>query len=519
MYVRSAENTYDTMLITPRKNLRFFFDRPVWRNSTRTVTLHPLAYYEPRDLKEMEACVAKAIKEKLHVRAVGAGHSFSDAPFTEDILVGTGNLNKVATYPYGRTDPKLVEVGAGITVRALNKELDKRKLSIRAMGGFDRQTIAGAILTGTHGSSLTFGAISTMVKSVVLVTNDLELRGGVRSYRIEPTDGITNAASYPAGEPTLIQEDAVFHSVVVSFGAMGLVHSMVLEVEPRYYLDESREVTTWPEVKKRLRNGLLSSGDNIFVQINPYTATLGGAEDALIMTHHRMNVAELTAWARSKQELRWLWGALTSSLRSPTLLIAGHFRITYWWLVWRINRKNADIGRILRSAIRGQRDRSYKNRAHRVMYQGAAYFKINAYDSECALPLSDARPDFIDVLDDLLVHLRALNSTYRSHLSAPIGLRFVRRSPHHLTPEHGRDVCYVDCPVLKHAYGHNNIVGRLQHFFRDRGAIPHWGKRNELFTSTDTERLYPHLAEWRAQHARFNANGIFSNGFTKRVVG
>ncbi len=61
------------MLNTPRKNLRFFFGRPVWRNSTRTATLHPLAYYEPKDLPEMEACVAKALNEKLHQRAVGAG--------------------------------------------------------------------------------------------------------------------------------------------------------------------------------------------------------------------------------------------------------------------------------------------------------------------------------------------------------------------------------------------------------------------------------------------------------------
>jgi len=501
------------MLTTPRKNLRFFFGRPVWTNSTKTVRLHPLAYYEPRDLRELEACVTKAITEKLHVRAVGAGHSFSDAPFSEDILVGTSQLVGVDRYAHG-TDPDLVEVGAGITVRELNKELDKRKLSIRAMGGYDRQTIAGAILTGTHGSSLTFGAISAMVKSVVLVTNDLEAKDRVRSYRIEPKKGVSHPATYPKDQPTLIQDDDMFHSVVVSFGAMGLIYSLVLEVEPTYYLDEKREVSTWPEVKKQLRNGLLRTGDSVFVQINPYPEE-GEPEEALVMTHHRLNAQELTAWA---EDLRWLRDALWTSLRSPSLLIAGHFRITYWWLVWRINRRKANIGSILRSAIRAQRDRSYKNKAHRVMYQGAAYFKVRAYDSECALPMTGTDVDYIEVLDELLVYLRHLNDTYGSHLSAPVGLRFLKASAHYLTPEHERDVCYVDCPVLKHAYGHNNIVGRLQQFWLEKKAIPHWGKRNELFTSEHTALNYPQFGKWLFHQRRFNANGIFSNAFTKRVV-
>ena len=502
-------------LITPRNNLRRYFGRPEWRNSTRTVKLHPLAYYEPGDLRAMEACVAKAIKEKLHVRAVGAGHSFSDAPFTEDILVGTSKLTGAERYKHG-ADPNLVEVGAGITVRALNKELDKLKLSIRAMGGFDEQTIAGAILTGTHGSSLTFGAISQMVKSVVLVTNDLDAPGSVRSYRIEPRGGVSHPLTYPKDQPTLIQDDDVFHSVVVSFGAMGLVHSLVLQVEPTYYLDEKRVATDWPQVKQQLRNGLLSRGDSVFVQINPYVKD-GAPEDALIMTHRRLNARELGIWERSKQDLFWILQSLASSMRSPLLLVAGHFRITYWWLVYRINRRNADIGRTMRSAIRAQRDRSYTNKAHRVMFQGAAYMKKRAYDSECALPLADLDRT-IAVLDELLVHLRKLNDTYGSHLSAPVGLRFVKASPLYLTPEHGRDVCYVDCPVLKHAYGHNNIVGRLQHFWREKQAVPHWGKRNELFTSEDTVRNYPLFGRWLLQHQRFNANGIFSNAFTRRVV-
>jgi hypothetical protein len=499
-------------LTTPSKNLRFFFDRPVWTNSTKTATLHPLVYFEPRSLPEMEMCVAKAINEKLHVRAVGAGHSFSDAPLTEDILVGTTRLVKVTRY--STTNPNLVEVEAGITVRKLNKKLDDLQLSIRAMGGFDEQTIAGAILTGTHGSSLTFGAISQMVKSVVLVTNDLDVKDRVRSYRIEGIRGITDPATYPKDQPTLIQDDDVFNSVVVSFGAMGLIHSLVLEVEPTYYLDEKRVATTWPEVKKRLRGDLLTSGDSVFVQINPYTQKEGAPEDALIMTHHRLNANELTAW---REDARWFFDALWTSMRSPLLMIAGHFRITYWWLVWRINRRKADIGKILRSAIRAQRDRSYKNKAHRVMYQGAAYFKKRAYDSECALPIADIEWT-ITVLDELLVYLRHLNDTYRSRLSAPIGLRFLKASPLYLTPEHDRDVCYVDCPVLKHAYGHNNIVGRLQHFWQEKKAIPHWGKRNELFTSEHTALNYKDFGKWLVHYRRFNANGIFSNAFTKRVV-
>jgi len=504
------------MPITPRCNKRLFFDRPVWNNSTGTVQLHPLHYYEPTSRAELEACVSEGIKYELHVRAVGSGHSFSDAPLTEDILVGTRGIQRVlGTYAHTKMQGLFREVEAGIKVCDLNKKLDDEGLSIRAMGGYDRQTIAGAILTGTHGSSLTFGAMSGMVRSLVLVTNDLKEKGKVRSYRIEREQGFTDPGTYPKDEPELIQDDEVFNSVVVSFGAMGLVYSLVLDVERTYYLEEKRMESDWPKTKALLRNGLLKSGDSVFVQINPYLTKHSAHETTLIMTHRRVPESEVSGIG---QDLKWIRQSFMSSIRSPLLLMAGHFQFTYWWLVWRINGNWERIGGILRSAIRAQRDRSYTHKAHRVMFQGAARFKLNAYDSEFALPLNDPEMDYLDVLDELIKELRKLHREHHSHLTAPIGLRFVKGSEVYLTPEHGGDVCYVDCPVLKHAYGHNNIVGRLQHFWQRKKARPHWGKRNEIFTSADIEERYPRLKEWRAQNLRFNWNGIFSNAFTKRLV-
>ncbi|MBP6389729.1 MAG: FAD-binding protein [Flavobacteriales bacterium] len=498
-----------------RTTIKYSFGRPVWRNSTNTVKLHPLALEKPSTVEEMKACVTRAIRDKLRIRATGPGHSFSDAPYAEDLLVDTSALTTITPKYLG--DEHLVEVEAGVTVRRLNKKLDALGKSIRAMGGYDKQSIAGAIQTGTHGSSLKFGAMSAMVRSVVLVTRDMEHPDRGRAYRIEPANGPTPHSPSPASGPTLIKDDDLFHSVVVSFGAMGLVYSLVLEVEPFFCLKEVRRVSNWTDVKQQLRNGLLEAHGSVLVQINPY---LPGEDTALIITHDRVPDDQVpSALRRRGADLGYFLSALWGAMRNPSLLVAGHFRITYWIMVLMINMRPKRIGRTFRSAIRSQQDDGYTHRAHKVMYQGAAHFKLRAYDTECAIPL---RPgDYLATLDALIAHLRDLNGRYASHLSAPIGLRFVKGSPLFLTPEHGHDVCYVDLPVLKHAYGHSNIVGRLQEFFRDPAhlGIPHWGKRNERFTAQDIEIRYPRLNDWKMVRDRFDKERTFANRFTERVVG
>src|SRR5919201_55377 len=63
-------------------------------------------------------------------------------------------------------------VGAGITIHALNRRLAELDLALANLGDVDRQSIAGAIATATHGTGRRLSNISSQVEALELVTGD-----------------------------------------------------------------------------------------------------------------------------------------------------------------------------------------------------------------------------------------------------------------------------------------------------------------------------------------------------------
>ena len=150
------------------------------------------------------------------------------------------------------------------------------------------------------------------------------------------------------------------------------------------------------------------------------------------------------------------------------------------------------------------------------MYQGYDYLKERGYDTEFAIQLD--QDTYLTLLDDLFELLEDLQTSYRFQLSSPLELRFLKASDLYLTPEYGGDVCYVDTAVVKHAYGNEVLLARIQQLFMRYKARPHWGKINEQVRKEYIEQVYPKFEGWITQFNRFNHNQIFSNRFTKQIV-
>ena len=84
-----------------------------------------------------------------HVKAIGAGHSFTAIGQTDGVQVRPDGLSGVL-----RADREtgLVTVLAGTRLHELNDALWPLGLAMANLGDIDVQTIAGAISTGTHGT-------------------------------------------------------------------------------------------------------------------------------------------------------------------------------------------------------------------------------------------------------------------------------------------------------------------------------------------------------------------------------
>ena len=189
-----------------------------WRNWSGSVRCHPRRFEAPRSEAEVADLVRRAGRDGLAVRVVGTGHSFTPLCASDGVLVSLDGLTGIISVD---RDAREATVWGGTTIHDLGPLLRAHGLAMETMGDIDRQTIAGAVSTGTHGTGRDFGSISTQVSGLVLVT----------------AAGATVECS-PTREPEL------FACARVALGALGVITRVRLRLWPAYRLHEKR--WDWP---------------------------------------------------------------------------------------------------------------------------------------------------------------------------------------------------------------------------------------------------------------------------------
>ncbi len=193
----------------------------------------------------LDELIRKARDADKRILPIGAGWALSDINITDGWLVNTKLLNGCYDVAERWFDPAypaadrryVVLAQAGMQIAELNAYLELvpqdvgRKRALKAAGIGNGQTIAGAVLGNTHGSQITFGALSDFVAGLHIAT------GGGRTLWVErasrPLFGAEFAARIGA---ELVRDDEVFDAAVVSFGTFGIVTAMAIETAPIYQL-------------------------------------------------------------------------------------------------------------------------------------------------------------------------------------------------------------------------------------------------------------------------------------------
>lgn len=138
-----------------------------WRNWTGDQRAHPVRTVAPRDAAEVAEAVRAAARDRLRVRMVGTGHSFTAAAVTDGVLLRPDRLTGVLALTADS-----VTVRAGTRLHDLSVELARHGLALENLGDIDVQTVAGAISTGTHGTGAAYGGLATQVTALELVLAD-----------------------------------------------------------------------------------------------------------------------------------------------------------------------------------------------------------------------------------------------------------------------------------------------------------------------------------------------------------
>src|SRR3954469_5764433 len=182
-----------------------------WVNWTGDQSCRPTRILRPGSRDELAESVAAAASAGEEVRVSGSGHSFTEAALTGGTMFQLEALSGVLD---ADRESGLVQVGGGTVLAELNEELAGLGLAMENLGDIDRQTIAGAISTGTHGTGAQLRSISAQVEGMELVLGD----GSVRHL---------GAATNPE----------LLRAARVGVGALGAISAVTLRCVPAFTLD------------------------------------------------------------------------------------------------------------------------------------------------------------------------------------------------------------------------------------------------------------------------------------------
>ena len=187
--------------------------------------------------------VGDAVAAGKPLRCLGRRWSISPVAATPGWLLDLSDVStakwlaraELSAPAAARDEIAYVLVSGGASIRWLNLALHRAGWSIQTSGASNGQAVAGAIATGTHGSSFQVGALHDTVAAMHVVV------GPTEHWWVEPARAPLVADDFPAKlGAKLVRDDELFAALQTSLGSLGIVVGVVLGCVPNFWLDLKR---------------------------------------------------------------------------------------------------------------------------------------------------------------------------------------------------------------------------------------------------------------------------------------
>ncbi|CAN5589343.1 D-arabinono-1,4-lactone oxidase [soil metagenome] len=429
-----------------------------WHNWGRSEGSTPAFRARPGSVDEVVAVVRAARERGLTVKAVGAGHSFTDIAATLGVLVDIGALSGVIA---SDTATGRVTLGAGTHLYELPALLDPLGLALENMGDIDRQTIAGATSTGTHGTVARFRGLAAQIVAITLVTASGDI------LRVSETE---NPALLPA--------------VRLGLGAFGIAVEVTLQCVPSFLLKAVEHPEPFDETLDTFEQRAVEH-DHFEFYYWPHT------DKVMTRTNTRLPVdAEHTKPSRLSN---WVEERLmqNAALGAKSALGAVMPRWT---------------PAINRFATRVYGDREFTDLSYDVFTSPRT---VRFRECEYALP----RPAIAQALRDI----RGLIDRQGWRIGFPIEVRVAAPDDNWLSTAYQRESGYIAI----HQYwreDHLPYFRAVDKLLRSYDGRPHWGKIH-FQDAAELATRYPRFADFRALRDRLDPDRVFANAYLDRVLG
>jgi FAD-linked oxidoreductase len=429
---------------------------PHWVNWAGDQACRPVEILAPANRDMLSEAIATAAAAGRKVSVAGSGHSFTETAMSTGTLLRVEALSGVIDADPGSG---LVKVGAGTVLADLNEELAGLGLAMENLGDIDRQTLAGAISTGTHGTGARLRNISAQVEGLELVLGD----GGVRHL---------TAATHPQ----------LLRAARVGVGALGAISAVTLRCVPAFTLRRVDRPLPREEVLDSFQQ-LADANDHFELFTFPY------AESALVLERNRSDEpprprGRAAAYLNDVVLENWALGALSATGRALPKSIPALSR-----LAGRLASGSRTIDRS---------DRVFAN-DRRVRFTEMEYGLPREHGPEAARRVIEwVREN-------------------RYPVFFPIEMRVAAGDDAWLSPSHGRDTAYIAVHQYR-GMEWRPYFEAVEAIMDSYGGRPHWGKRHFQTAATLAPR-YPAWAEFQAARNELDPGGVFTNEYAERVLG
>ncbi|MEU3729576.1 FAD-binding protein [Streptomyces sp. NPDC033538] len=395
----------------------------------------------PHSLDALRALVA----DSARVRVLGSGHSFNEIaePGAEGALLSLAALPAEVDVD---TAARTVRVGGGVRYAELARLVHGRGLALPNMASLPHISVAGSVATGTHGSGVGNGSLASVVREVELVT----------------ADGST---------VTVARGDERFGGAVTSLGALGVVTSLTLDLEPAY------------EVEQHVFTELPLAG----LDTAAFDTVMAAAYSVSLFTDWRApGFRQVWLKRRTDQPLPDFPYAAPATEKMhpvpgmPAVNCTEQFGVPGPW-----------------------HERLPHFRAEFTPSSGAEL------QSEYLMPREHAL--------DALRAMDAIRETVAPVLQT-CEVRTVAADEQWLSPAYGRDTVAAHFTWVEDTAAVLPVVRRLEEALAPFAARPHWGK---VFTTPadGLRALYLRLDDFRALTEALDPAGKFTNAFVRGVLG
>lgn len=393
----------------------------VWRNWAGDQACVPERFHRPASRDELRRIVAQEARTGRRVKVTGSGHSFTSAAMTGGAMIDIARLDRVLDVD---RDAGLVRVEAGIVLGDLNEELQRAGLALPNLGDIDRQTLAGATQTGTHGTGARFNNISHQIEALELVT---------ASGDVVEVDG---------GEELLAAR--------IGIGALGAVSAVTLRCVPAFRLHRKDALVALEDVLDRF-DELVDAHDHYEFFVFP------GSDMALTVTR---DATDAPLAPRSRIE-EYVSEELVGNVLGNALL--------------KLVRLRPSLADHLSSlATRLLSEGEYVDHSHRIFVSPR---KVRWTEMEYAIPRGHA----VEAIG------RVLDVAAATETAMPVEVRVVAGDPALLSPTHERDSAYIAVHQYQ-GMAWEAYFREVEAICGEYDGRPHWGKRHDLDAETLRER-------------------------------